>query len=401
MLRRFLRYVEKVYAFETLVSGVRDERRKPSIQTDVVLRSAFMMFVLRLGSLNGLEQHLRHIGKRGRKWIGGTSSADTVGYCASRVDLDTLREMLHQIYLKLRRNNALKQLLIHGLKVLAIDGHELFCSYSRCCPMCCVRTIKTRNGERIQYYHRIVAAQIIGGPLALPLDIEPILPGEDEVAAGSRLLERVYRVFPKAFDLVTADALYARAGFLNLVRSHNKHLEAVLKDDRRDLLQDATSLFENAQPNLNWEDKSGQYAVWDDEGFQTWPSVNCFLRVVQSVEHKVEKGRPTTKRWVWVTTMPSRDVSTETIWSIGHARWDVENRFFNEAVNHYRLDRAYKHHPKAILFMALTLMIALTLVNAFYLLNLKPEKRQTFTKKSLVEQFKLSFQHAVEALAPT
>jgi len=180
------------------------------------------------------------------------TSADTVGYSASRFDLDALREMLRQIYLRLRRNNALKSLLIGGLKVLAIDGHELFCSYNRCCPMCCQRPIKTRDGERIQYYHRIVVAQIIGGPLAVPLSIEPILPGEDEVAAASRLLERLCRVFPKAFDVVTVDGLYVRAGFFNLAQLHHKHVIAVLKDDRRDLLQDAMSLFEHAEPTLTW-----------------------------------------------------------------------------------------------------------------------------------------------------
>ena len=150
MLRRFLRYVEKVYGFEALVSEVRDERRRLIIPTDVVLRSAFLMFVLRLGSLNALEQYSWHSSKRMREWTGGAHSADTIGYSASRFDLDTLREMLHQIYLKLRRNNALKSLLIGGFKVLAIDGHELFCSYNRCCPTCCHLAIKTRYGERIQ-----------------------------------------------------------------------------------------------------------------------------------------------------------------------------------------------------------------------------------------------------------
>lgn len=401
MLRRFLRYIEKVYAFERLLSQLRDKRRKPFIPADVVLRSAFLMFVLRLGSLNALEQHLRQSGKRAREWIGGMLSADTVGYSASRFDLSTLRDMQRQIYLKLRRNNALKSLLIGGLKVLAIDGHELFCSYNRCCPMCCVRKVATRYGERIQYYHRIVAAQIVGGPLALPLDIEPILPGEDEVAASSRLLERVCRVFPKAFEVVTVDALYAKAGFFNLAQSHNKDVIAVLKGERRELLQDATSLFEHAEPTLNWKDGSGEYALWDDQGFLTWRSVKCCVRVVQSVEDKVEKKHTTTKRWVWVTTIPRKSASTETIWRIGHARWDIENRFFNEAVSYYALDRAYKHDLNAILFMVLTLMLGLTLVNAFYLLNIKPEKRCSLSKKSLAEQLKQGFRLTTGARTPT
>ena len=202
------------------------------------------------------------------------------------------------------------------------------------------------------------------------------------------MLRRFLRYVEKVYAFETLDALYAQTGFFDLAQSHNKHVIAVLKNERRELLQDATSLFEHAEATLNRQDGAGKYAVWDDEGFLTWHSVKCCVRVVRSVEDKVEKKHPTTKRWVWGTTMPRRAASAKTTWRIGHARWDIENRFFNEAVSYYALDRAYKHEPNAILFMVLTLMIRLTLLNAFYLLNIKPEKRRWLTKKSLTEQLK-------------
>jgi hypothetical protein len=39
------------------------------------------------------------------------------------------------------------------------------------------------------------------------LDCEPRLPDEDEVATAMRLLTRVLAAYPRAFDLVLADAL--------------------------------------------------------------------------------------------------------------------------------------------------------------------------------------------------
>jgi hypothetical protein len=48
-----------------------------------------------------------------------------------------------------------------------------------------------------------------GKPLRVLLDCEPMLPDEDEVACGMRLLTRVLAAYPRAFDLVLADALYA------------------------------------------------------------------------------------------------------------------------------------------------------------------------------------------------
>ena len=59
MMRRFFAYLRKVYAFEALLCELRDERRTRHISTAAVCRAVFLMFVLRLGSLNALEQYLR------------------------------------------------------------------------------------------------------------------------------------------------------------------------------------------------------------------------------------------------------------------------------------------------------------------------------------------------------
>ena len=45
--------------------------------------------------------------------------------------------------------------------------------------------------------------------------------------------------------------------------------------------------------------------------------------------------------------------------------------------------------------------MVLILVNAFYLLNLKPDKRRRLNKKSLAVQFKQGLQHTMGILAPT
>ena len=55
------------------------------------------------------------------------------------------------------------------------------------------------------------------------------LPKEDEVATAIRLLRRVLALYPRAFDLVLADALYARADFFNFLPAHRKHALVVLK----------------------------------------------------------------------------------------------------------------------------------------------------------------------------
>ncbi len=49
-----------------------------------------------------------------------------------------------------------------------------------------------------------------------------MLPGEDEVCCAMQLLTRVLEAYPRAFDLVLADALYATAPFFNFLIDRGK-----------------------------------------------------------------------------------------------------------------------------------------------------------------------------------
>lgn len=116
-------------------------------------------------------------------------------------------------------------------------------------------TIKTEGGERTQFYHRQVTLTPLPGtpanrrPLRILLDCEPMLPDEDEVATAMRLLARVPAAYPRAFDLVLADAIYGTAPFLNFLLSHGKDALVVLKDERRSLYHDVAGLFANIEPH--------------------------------------------------------------------------------------------------------------------------------------------------------
>lgn len=42
--------------------------------------------------------------------------------------------------------------------LIEVDGHEINASFKRHCPGCLERTIHTKRGDRIQYYHRVFAS---------------------------------------------------------------------------------------------------------------------------------------------------------------------------------------------------------------------------------------------------
>lgn len=225
---------------------IQDGRKQGRILTAAIVRAILGMCFCRLGSLNALGQ--TKPSPFWRRWLGGDlPSPDTIGRVACLVDLEGVRVFGHHLYERLKRGKALVP-PPHGLIAAILDAHEMHATYKRHCSGCLERRIQTAQGERIQYYHRVVALSLATRDLRLMLDAEPILPGEDEVAAALRLLDRVIRHYGRAFDLIQGDAMYADPRFFNWAIEHGKHAMAVLKDERRDLLQDAQRLFEDMPP---------------------------------------------------------------------------------------------------------------------------------------------------------
>jgi len=347
-----------------------------------VAQAALVLFWARLGSLHALEM------VRGasfwKRWLGRpVGSADTMGRVHALLENQGLREGLQHVYRRLKRNKALRG--VGGWDVAVLDGHESHASYRRHCAGCLERTLHTRDGERIQFYHRQVTLMLCCEKMHLFLDLEPQLPGEDEVAAALRLLKRVFEAYPRAFQLLLADSLYARAPFLNFLIDHGKQVLVVLKEERRDIYQDVMGLLPLTPPQKG-QHGSRDCLWWDVPHLTSWAGVSVPLRVVRSEEtysvrrqasQQVEQERAA---WMWVTTLSVAEASTERVVRLGHRRWDVENYGFNELVNGWHADHVYKHHPNAIEAFTLLAFLAYNLFHAFLTLNLKPQLRQGRTE---------------------
>ncbi len=365
--------------WEGPLDAVQDRRRQPQIPARVMVRSAAVMFLSRLGSLNALDQS--RPSRFWERWLGQRlPSADTLGRVGALVDEAGVRALHHHLYSRLKRLKALEP-PGHGLMAAILDGHESHATFRRHCSGCLERTIHTQAGDRIQYYHRHVALQLLGRDFPLALEAEPQRPGEDEVAAALRLLERVLPAYPRAFDVIVADALYADSRVFNWALDHGKDVLAVLKDERRDLLQDARGLFDRTAP-ATVTNEYGQCQYWDAEGFTSWPAVRRPLRVVGSLEKRAVRRQLDGQieelhaEWMWVTTLSQRRASTQAVARIGHGRWSIENQGFNELVNRWHADHVYKHEGQAMLVFWLLAMACLNLFLAFYRRNLKPAVRR-------------------------
>jgi hypothetical protein len=363
---------------------VKDPRLEPRIAVSVLLKASLVMFWSRLGSLNALEEH--RASGFWKHWLGRSpASADTMGRVHAGLTPEHLRQGLHHLYSRLKRNKALPS--SGGLDVAVLDGHETHASYLRHCSGCMQRTVHTEHGDRTQYYHRQVTLQLLtGSDLRLLLDLEPQRPREDEVTTALRLLDRVLACYPRAFQLLLADGLYAQAPFINLLLAHGKHALVVLKDERRDLYQDACGLF-TVTPPQEGKYRSRHCRWWDVEDLTSWPQVKAPMRVLRSQEtysarrQASQQVESLTTEWIWATTLPVARAPTEQIVTLGHRRWDIENYGFNELANEWHADHVYKHDPKALESFLLIAFLACNLFHAFWLLNLKPEIQRGRTQR--------------------
>lgn len=383
-MARLARYLDRHWDFRDRLALVHDSRRNPEVPTSAVFLSVFAMHALRLGSFNNLEAHLRIPG-RWEPWVGSRKpSADTLGYCLARLDLAGPRTLLAEVGREMKRKKVFERLYPDLYWVAAVDGIETGKSRKRCCADCCTRAIEVGGETVTEYYHREVVLQMVGVVPALPLDAEPIQKGETETSAALRLLKRVKAALPRFIDVLTFDAFYLQAPFIKEVLRLGYGVVIVLKQEERDLYQDADGLFCKTEPQLvHGVDATAK--VWDVKDFETWSQLGRPVRVVrelktfprreriagQWVERQVEQD------WQMVVVFPdAQQPPADSVRHWAHARWDEETRGFGELTQHWHLDHSYHHHPVARLACLLILFLAFVLTTIFFTRNLKPAMRE-------------------------
>lgn len=329
--------------------------------------------------------------------------ADTMGDVASIIDVEDIRIIMKSIYRHLKRNKALKSGFHDNFSFLVIDGHESSSSYLRSCDNCLEREITTTHGKKIQYYHRYVMAMLITAKgICIPLDVEMQQKGEDEVTCATRLLTRSCQSYPRAFDVVMADGLYARAPFFKAALLLGKHVIAVLKDERRDLIKEARLRCEGIEPVPFVRENGSQVQAWDLENCRNWTQVEMPVRVIRTLEKETVRRQETKdihekiSEWLWVTTIPKQILPTDKCTNVAHHRWDIENKGFNELCTYWHLNHVYKHDANAIMFFTLMTMLSYTLFHAFIFLNVKSILRQKKTKKHFARLIMASFYSGFE-----
>ena len=203
-------------------------------------------------------------------------------------------------------------------------------------------------------------------------------------------MERVLRHHSRLIDVISADALYLEAPFLKLLLDAGKHVVVVMKQERRELYQDAERLRSLIQPQL-LSQGSRTTRLWDIPNLSSFTTLGRSVRIVWAEEEtqkrKIVGGQAKDvieqKTWIWVTDLPAATVPPAKIQRWGHDRWDLENRGFNELATLWHMDHYFIHEATAIEALLLTLAVAFVTTYLFYERNLKPPARRHLTRLAL------------------
>ncbi len=404
-LFQFLHYATSVFRLGLTLSKLTDRRRDPDIPTFDVVLSLVMAAVLRIPSLNQLEQELEQgkflklIGRRGSKRRGnqGPFSADTMADVLDTLEIATLQAALVEQIKRGERNRAFREDTYGKYVTVAIDGWEPFCTYRRHCDGCLTRQVtvkkKDEDGKEVkekvtQYYHRFVVAFLVAPKLDLTLAIEPVLSSdlredlkpkearhEGELTAALRLIDRLHKDYGSFIDVFALDGLYPCGPVFNKLEKYNYGAFIICKNKKKDPYRFAEDIWKHREkPDLVTQDPE------TEEHTEFWflkdvDVLKSFDGSVDMVKARVKRKNGKVSTWVMALVGKARFARPLVALRAMRARWHIENTAFHQWATKWNLDHVYRHTPNAITAVMHIWALAFNLMQFFFYRRLRKPRR--------------------------
>jgi len=340
-----------------------DGRPQPQIPGRVLLWSFLIGTLLRRNSFHALAALARSAARPNLK-ITRSFGKDALGYFTERLALAPLRQALVSVLRQAKRNKAFEQSYWIGL---ILDGTGVARSSRRACRYC----LPLRNqGHLHGYNHQFSLACLTAGGLVLPADVQPYPPGGGELAASRTLLSRlVGSLGPRFAQYVVWDSLYANAPALHQANDLGLYVAAPLKDNLPQLYAQARARFKTPSPTCTFRDGADRVQLWDADDFDPWDQLRW--ESVRVLRYRVTRPDGQVFQGYWLTDIPTRKLSSKSLFRLCLGRWGIENYAFNDGKNRYGLEHITHHHANSLLVQWLLICLALTCERLFRLRYLR------------------------------
>ena len=275
--------------------------------------------------------------------------------------------MLEDFFLA-RRAGVLSDEGLYGKRCPALDLNELFKSEKVHCDQCQVRekTVRDEKGEKRlvqEYYHQVVALSWVSGKIPFVLGWEVLAPGEGELTAALRLLERLLPRLRKSLDLVLGDALYCCRPFFQTVCGAG--LEGLaLSSGETEMDEEIDWLMKTDPPRMV---PGVDVAVWEMESEAWRPQLKRPLRVIHCERrYEAPAWKHERQQLRVVTSVPVEILPAGQGWKVGRSRWRIENGLFNVLTRDYSLTHNYHHAVTALVALLAMRSFACFLAQAYW-----------------------------------
>ena len=195
----------------------------------------------------------------------------------------------------------------------------------------------------IQYYHRLVAVVLVSTEFPVPLGVRFQRQGEDEVACALALLQELDRQLGRRFfDVLVADSLYLRSGFVQEMEKLQLEWVVTIKENQPELLAEAQRLT-GGPPQTSWSTAEDEFKLWHAPETY-WPAGRRSLRVVKTFRIRKKQqvaltpaGSPKKKKPrkeevreestnYYATNLELGSIAPTFIHQLGRSRWRVDTR---------------------------------------------------------------------------
>ena len=393
--RQFIGYIKRVYKFSRIVKSIKDERSWFSISSANVFLCQFFCFVLRWGSIRRIQNELLFGNLKKLLLNEGKSSF------SHQAHRNILEKMIVEPIIKgvcwcvkrMKRNKVFLKSIIPGKIIAALDGTETISSFSISCPHCLKRRVRTKEGEKIQFYHKEVKVQIVGCDLKPIIWVEQLdgMKGEGEQTAAIRAVRNVAKYYGKGFVYAyLVDGGECNIPFFREVRRSGSHVVGKLKDNFPQMIQEIDLLTKNDEP-IVWQKDGRKIEGWEVEDLQISFGINdLYLRGIKIKEEvrKVEGGKVQYEEEIRyaLTTIPRKEVSIKVIRDLLKDEWQVENNGHRDQKMNWHLTHNFHHHPNSIEVLSWINVLAFNMLWAFCKLNLKTYRLYNLTQKEVLER---------------
>jgi hypothetical protein len=377
----FEKYISKVFKINEVLLNLNDLRDNPDIDIQNIFLGYLYGSAFRIKATSAIEAETREgvLIKR----VGGISD-DTIGYGLDRLTIRSTRNSWNMLSKISKRNGMLRENPFHDYIVGIFDGIEIYKSYKSECSGCLTRKIETKKGEKIQYYHRAVVLTLAGYDFPIPIGLDMMKKGEDEVSCALRLLKRVVNDLGVRFlDIVIGDALYCIPRFFDECEKLGIYPGAVLKDNQEDLVETAESMKRKTDPVITKEYDDEKLKLCDFQDV-IWDTGDRDVRVIWADREVLEIDEESQdrslhwvdKRRVFAFSKKIDHLPASVVYNIGVHRWDIDAKIFMDMVKHWHLKHKTLHYERAYENMLSIRFMAYMLFMFFFFRHINSRRKK-------------------------